>query len=117
MPWLALLALISLPSSAELFPTAEPAPLSCVALDRFGCWFAPPTIRDENAPALLVFFRGWRNDSERSDIPSGQRVIAARQAFAQFELEKLAREQGVAVLITGAPRLAVEKRHLLELQG
>src|SRR5438045_1062570 len=50
----------------------------CLPLERFGCWFAPATIRHSNAPTLIVFFRGWRDDRERSNIPPGERVVSAR---------------------------------------
>src|SRR6185369_9772084 len=78
----------------------------CIAIDRYGCWFAPESIRESNAPTLLVFFRGWRDNRERSNIPPEERVESARQAFVQFDLENAARSKNAALLVTGSPKSA-----------
>ena len=82
----------------------------CVPIARYGCWYAPATIHRADAPALLVFLRGWRDPDERSNVPPAERVKSSQQAFAQFGLGELARAKNMALIVTGAPPLAVPEK-------
>ena len=96
---------------------AHSDPNLCLSIERFGCWFAPATIRQSNAPTLIVFFRGWRDNRERSNIPPGERVASSRQAFVQFGLEEVARAKNAALIVTGAPPSGVSMAQVARLEG
>lgn len=76
----------------------------CLPLAGVGCWFAP-----KGAPAdapLLVYLRG-HHPGHGPNVPAAQCLASARQAFAAYELGRLAQEKGVVVLVTYRSGLGV----------
>lgn len=84
----------------------------CLPVEGVGCWYAP-----ENAPSelpLLVYLRG-HHASYGPDVPPSRSLASSRQAFMTYELGRLARDKGMAVLVTYRSGVGVSPAQLAAL--
>lgn len=91
-----LVSLLALPARAQ---SSE-----CLPVPDIGCWYA-----SEGAPAdapLLIYLRG-HHPALGADVPKGKALESARQAFEFYGLGRIARANGVAVLVTYRSGIAV----------
>ncbi len=103
-----LAAFVVLPLAAH----AQAKDADCLPLAGIGCFFIP-----EGAPAdapLLVYLRG-HHPSLGPNVPAGQFLTSARQAFTFYELGKIAQEKQVVVLVTYRSGLGVTDADLTAL--
>jgi hypothetical protein len=93
-------------------PARAAGPEDCRPLRGIGCWFAP-----EDAPAdapLLVYLRG-HHGVYGPDVPAGLWLTTSRQAFAAFDLGRIAAQKGVVVLVTYRSGLGVRPEDVAAL--
>lgn len=90
----------ALSAAAGLLATAARADVKagdCIHLPGVGCYFVPAGV-PADAP-LLVYLRG-HHPVYRSNVPAGQCLASARQAFMAYELGETAEENQVVVLVS-----------------
>lgn len=103
-----LAALAVLPMAAH----AQVKDTDCLPLAGIGCYYAPEGL-PLDAP-LLVYLRG-HHPSLGPNVPAGQFLASARQAFAFYELGRIAQEKQVVVLVTYRSGLGVTDADLAPL--
>lgn len=84
----------------------------CLPLAGIGCYHAPEGL-PLDAP-LLVYLRG-HHPSLGPNVPAGQFLASARQAFTAYELGRIAQEKQVVVLVTYRSGLGVTDSDLAGL--
>jgi hypothetical protein len=78
---------------------AAPPASACRDVPGLGCFYAPESVDD--APALLIYIRGWYW-KYKGVVPSSRLLNSARQAFSAYDLGTLADKQNLAVLVIGS---------------
>lgn len=106
-PALLAAALAFLPAPA-LAAEAE----DCLPLPGIGCWFAPEGAAAD-AP-LLVYLRG-HHGTYGADVPAARWLASSRQAFAAYDLGRIAAQKGVVVLVTYRSGLGVRPEDVAAL--
>ena len=76
----------------------------CLPLAGVGCYFIPDDMTED--AALLIYLRG-HHPTYGPNVPAGECMTSAQQAFAAYELGKIAREKRIAVLVTYRSGLGV----------
>lgn len=84
----------------------------CLPLAGVGCYFIPDGLT-EDAP-LLVYLRG-HHPSLGPNVPAGQFLTSARQAFEFYELGRIAQDKQLVVLVTYRSGLGVTDSDLAAL--
>lgn len=84
---------------------------SCTAYGTKACWYASGGV---GAPSLLVYFRGHWNytgtqvpPADAGTLPVRLRLDAARKAFKDYDLYKLAYDQNLLVIATGSSDVVI----------
>jgi hypothetical protein len=84
----------------------------CLPLAGVGCYFIPDDMPED--ATLLIYLRG-HHPAYGPNVPAGECMASAQQAFAAYELGKTAREKRVAVLVTYRSGLGVKAADLAAL--